>query len=102
MCDVQDCFVLPGEAVDKQHKVVVCRMVIKTKGKQTQVKVKKIKWQKLDLEEHRVKFVDKVKATLDTKGSKTWERASKAIRETAVELLGRTPGKAGKIEETLW
>ena len=102
MRNVQDCYVLPGEAVAKQHKVVVCRMVIKTNGKQTPVKVKKTKWWKLNLEEHRVKFVDKVKAILDTEGSKTWERASKAIRETPVEVLGRTSGKAGKKEETWW
>ena len=102
MRNVQNCYVLPGEAVAKQHKVVVCRTVIKTNGKQTLVKVKKTKWWKLSLEEHRVKLVDKVKAILDTEGSKTWERASKAIKETAVEVLGRTSGKAGKKEETWW
>ena len=102
MHNLQDCYVLPGELVAKQHKVVVCRTVIKTNGKQTPVKVKTTKCWKLNLEEPRVKSVDKMKAILDTEGSNTWERASKGVRETVVEVLGRTSGKVGKKEETWW
>ena len=47
----QDCTVLPGEAVAKQHKLV------QTKYRRKENKIKKTKWWKLNDEEHRKNFV---------------------------------------------
>ncbi|XP_047492419.1 uncharacterized protein LOC125041473 [Penaeus chinensis] len=66
---IQDCYVLPKEAVAKQHKLVVCKEVER----------------KLDMEER-----------------KEWSTLSGVVRETAVEVLGRTSGRKGKKEETWW
>ncbi|XP_042859552.1 uncharacterized protein LOC122245693 [Penaeus japonicus] len=57
---VQDCRVLPMEAVAKQHKLVMCKAVLETKGKQRLVKIRKTRWWKLNEEEPREQFTKKV------------------------------------------
>ena len=78
----QDCYVLPGEAVAKQHKVVVCKLVMETKGRTAMVKTKKTKWWKLNQAEHREKFVEKVSVALAQEEVRTWEVVSNAMRDS--------------------
>ena len=98
----QNCYVLPGEAVAKQHKVVVCKGVLETNGKMTSVKIRKTKWWRLNQVEHRKKFVGTMREALQEEEKCTWEVVSDVMRKTAQQVLGVTSGKMGKKEETWW
>jgi len=98
---VKDCYVLPGEAVAKQHKLLVCKTVLQTKGKQKQVRIPKTRWWKLNEKEYREEFVQKIEGKLIEK-ERTWSILSTAVKEIAKEVLGVTSGKRGKKEETWW
>ena len=98
----QNCYVLPGEAVAKQHKVVVCKGVLETNGKMTSVKIRNTKWWRLNQVEHREKFVGTMREALQEEEKCTWEVVSDVMRKTAQQVLGVTSGKRGKKEETWW
>ncbi|XP_063615696.1 craniofacial development protein 2-like [Penaeus indicus] len=99
---VQDCKVLPGEAVAKQHKVVICTATMKTETRKKPDRTRKTRWWKLNEQEHREKFVEKVREGMEAQAEKTWAESSRVLTETAKEVLGVTSGKPGKKEETWW
>ena len=59
---VTDCFVLPKEAVAKQHKLVVCKVRMQQPKKVKPTVAKKTRWWKLNEKEYREKFVQEVEA----------------------------------------
>ena len=98
--DLQNVQELPKEAVAKQHKLMVCKAEVQIKGGQRQERFKRTHWWKLNEEEHREKFVKAMKEELVQK-EWSWEEMSMKMRVMAKEVLGVTPGRAGKKEETL-
>ena len=97
----QGCKVLPGEAVAKQHKLVVGRLELQIKYGRKENKIKKTKWWILNDEEHRKNFVRTVKEKMEQRHKETpWETVSDVLRNVAKETLREAYGKAGKKEET--
>ena len=68
---VQDCKVLPGEAVAKQHKILICTATIKTVTKNKNEKIRKIQWWKLNENEHRDRLVEKAVAAIKEQRDKS-------------------------------
>ena len=99
---VQDCKVLPGEAVAKEHKVVICTVTITSSTRAKNARISKTRWWRLKEAELRERFVEKAVAEINAKENKSWEETSKVLRETANEVLGKTSGKPGKKEKTCW
>ncbi|XP_047502966.1 uncharacterized protein LOC125048346 [Penaeus chinensis] len=99
---VQDCKVLPGEAVAKQHKVVTCTATVKAEKTKKRERTRKTRWWKLNESEHREKFVEKAMAAINEQREKSWEETSRVLKDTAKEILGVTSGKPGRKEETWW
>ena len=99
---VTDCFVLPKEAVAKQHKLVVCKVRMQQPKKVKPTVAKKTRWWKLNEKEYREKFVQEVEAKLRGETKRTWRTLSTVVRETGRNVLGRTSGKKGKNRETWW
>ena len=98
---VQDCKVLPKEAVAKQHKIVVCKTE-QTKGKKRLMRIQETQWWKLNDVEHEEQFVKKVHHELEQQEEHTWDVLSKMLKTVAKTVLGKTSGKAGKKAETWW
>ena len=71
------------------------------KGRQRQERFKRIRWWKLNEEEHREKFVKAMKEEL-VQEEWSWEETNIKMRVVAKEVPGVTSGRAGKKEETWW
>ena len=99
---VTDCFVLPKEAVAKQHKLVVCKIRMQQLKKVKPTVAKKTRWWKLNEKEYREKFVQEEDAKLRGETKRTWRALSTVVREMGRTVLGRTSGKKGKKRETWW
>ena len=99
---VTDCFVLPKEAVAKQHKLVVCKVRMQQLKKVKPTVAKKTRWWKLSEKEYKEKFVQEVEAKLRGETKRTWRALSTVVRETGRTVLGRRSGKKGKKRETWW
>ena len=101
---VRDCKVLPKEAAAKQHKVVACNAEIITRGKQRTQRQKKTRRWKLNESEHRTEYARNAEDKLESinEEERSWETVSKAMRDTATGVLGKTSGKSGKMEEAWW
>ena len=97
----EDCKVLPKEAVAEQLKLMVCKVEMKTKGRQRQERFKRTRWWKLNEEKHREKFVKAMKEEL-VQEEWSWEETSMKMRIVAIEVLGVTSGRAGKKEKKWW
>ncbi|XP_063615634.1 uncharacterized protein LOC134788734 [Penaeus indicus] len=89
------------EVMAKQHKLVICKVKMKQHRQMKQTGTRKTRWWKLNEEEHRDKFTQRVETELGEK-EKTWGELRTVVRKTAEEILGRTSGKKGKKEETWW
>ena len=102
---VQDCKVLPNEAVAKQHQLVISKLELETKCRRKERRTRKTRWWKLNGDEHHKEFVRKVEEELDQgqlEEDVPWEVVSNVLRIAAKETLGETSGKAGRKEETWW
>ncbi|XP_047502440.1 uncharacterized protein LOC125047936 [Penaeus chinensis] len=99
---VQDCKVLPGEAVAKQHKVVTCTATVNAEKTKKRERTRKTRWWKLNKSEHREKFVENAMVAINEQREKSWEETSRVFKDTAKEILGVTSGKPGRKEETWW
>ncbi|KAI5623219.1 hypothetical protein C0J50_17006 [Silurus asotus] len=65
--EIGDCKVLAGDSVARQHRMVVCRMVLEVKKKKRRVKKKterRIRWWKLKVEDYIVRFGEEVRQGL--------------------------------------
>ncbi|XP_051782811.1 uncharacterized protein LOC127527635 [Erpetoichthys calabaricus] len=102
--EIEDCKVVAGEIVVKQHRMVVCRMTLEIKkGKRVRAEPR-IKWWKLKREDCKVEFREEVRQALG--GSEelpdSWETTADVVRVTARRMLGVTSGKMNEEKETWW
>ncbi|KAI5630253.1 hypothetical protein C0J50_10328 [Silurus asotus] len=88
--EIGDCKVLAGDSVARQHRIVVCRMVLEAKKKRRRVRTeRRIRWWKLKEEESSVRFREEVRQTLG--GGKEvlddWATTAGVMREEARKVL---------------
>ncbi|KAI5102778.1 hypothetical protein C0J45_8130 [Silurus meridionalis] len=63
--EIGDCKVLAGDSVARQHRMVVCRMVLEAKKKRRRVRTeRRIRWWKLKEEECSVRYREEVRQRL--------------------------------------
>ncbi|KAI5619805.1 hypothetical protein C0J50_20571 [Silurus asotus] len=102
--EIGDCKVLAGDSVARQHRMVVCRMVLEAKKKRRRVRTeRRIRWWKLK-EECSVRFREEVRQGLS--GVKEvlddWATTAGVMREAARKVLGVTSGNRKEDKETWW
>ncbi|KAI5100918.1 hypothetical protein C0J45_9904 [Silurus meridionalis] len=103
--EIEDCKVLTGDSVARQHQMVVCRMVLEAKKRRRRVKTeRRIRWWKLKEEECSVRFREEVRQRLS--GVKEvlddWATTAGVMREAARKVLGVTSGNRKEDKETWW
>ncbi|KAI5628469.1 receptor tyrosine-protein kinase erbB-3 precursor [Silurus asotus] len=103
--EIGDCKVLAGDSVARQHRMVVCRMVLEVKKKRRRVRTeRRIRWWKLKEEECSVRFREEVRERLS--GVKEvlddWATTAGVMREAARKVLGVTSGNRKEDKETWW
>ena len=100
MCD---CKVMLNESVAKQHRIVVCKMVLMVKKKAEKVKPK-IRWWKLKETSCQEAFKQEVTRIPGGKNrlANEWDKTTKMLRKTAETVLGVTFGKRKGDRETWW
>ncbi|KAI5086583.1 butyrophilin-like protein 3 [Silurus meridionalis] len=103
--EIGDCKVLAGDSVARQHRMVVCRMVLEAKKKRRKVRIeRRIRWWKLKEEECSVRFREEVRERLS--GVKEvlddWATTAGVMREAARKVLGVTSGNRKEDKETWW
>ena len=84
-----DCKVILNEGVAKQHRMVVCKMVLMVKKKAEKVKPK-IRWWKLKETSCQEAFRQEVTRILGGKDelSDEWDKTAEMLRKTAETVLG--------------
>ncbi|XP_065675781.1 uncharacterized protein LOC136091988 [Hydra vulgaris] len=100
--EFSDCKVVPGESVAKQHRMVICRMVLEVKKKKRVRAEPKIRWWKLKDEDRCVKFRDEMRQALGDGVLDTWDETSNTVRYVARKILGVTSRQKKKDKETWW
>ncbi|KAI5089302.1 histone H4 transcription factor [Silurus meridionalis] len=103
--EIGDCKVLAGDSVARQHRMVVCRMVLEARMKRRRVRTeRRIRWWKLKEEECSVRFREEVRERLS--GVKEvlddWATTAGVMREAARKVLGVTSGNRKEDKETWW
>ncbi|KAI5108302.1 hypothetical protein C0J45_1896 [Silurus meridionalis] len=103
--EIGDCKVLAGDSVARQHRMVVCRMVLEAKKKRRRVRTeRRIRWWKLKEEECSVRFTEEVRQGL-VGGEEVlddWAATAGVMREAARKVLGVTSGNRKQDKETWW
>ena len=101
MCD---CKVILNECVAKQHRMVVCKMVLMVKKKKTEKVKSKMRWWKLKETSYQEAFRQEVTRILGGKDGlpDEWDKTAEMLRKTAQTLLGVTFGKRKEDMETWW
>ncbi|KAF7689332.1 hypothetical protein C0J45_1026 [Silurus meridionalis] len=93
--EIGDCKVLAGDSVAKQHRMVVCRMLLEAKKKRRRVRTeRRIRWWKLKEKDSSVRFREEVRQGLDG-GEEVlddWATTAEVMREAARKVLGVTSG----------
>ncbi|KAK3524879.1 hypothetical protein QTP86_011079 [Hemibagrus guttatus] len=104
--EINDCKVVVGESVARQHRMVVCRMTLMVcKKKRSKIEIeKKTKWWKLKKEECCEEFRQKLRQALGGQVvlPDDWETTSEVIRETGRKVLGVSSGRRKEDKETWW
>ncbi|KAI5627956.1 hypothetical protein C0J50_3222 [Silurus asotus] len=103
--EIGDCKVLAGDSVARQHRMVVCRMVLEAKKKRRRVRTeRRIRWWKLKEEECSVRFREEVRERLS--GVKEvlddWATTAGVMRKASRKVLGVTSGNKKEDKETWW
>ncbi|XP_051776131.1 uncharacterized protein LOC127526080 [Erpetoichthys calabaricus] len=102
--EIEDCKVVAGESVVKQHRMVVCRITLEVKKRKRVRAEQRIKWWKLKKEDCKVEFRVEVRQALG--GSEelpySWETTADVVRVTARSVLDVTSGKRKVEKETWW
>ena len=100
MKEIENCKVIAGESVAKQHRVVVCRMCLEAKKRKSLRAEPKIRWWKLKEEECCVKCREMTMHTLggNKERLEEWTYIAEVLRQNARQVLGvsfgrRKPGK---------
>ncbi|KAI5086660.1 hypothetical protein C0J45_23939, partial [Silurus meridionalis] len=103
--EIGDCKVLAGDSVARQHRMVVCGMVLEEKKKRRNVRIeRRIRWWKLKEEECSVRFREEVRQELGD-GEKVlgdWETTAGVMSEAARKVLGVTSGNRKQDKEKWW
>ncbi|KAG2457342.1 CFDP2 protein, partial [Polypterus senegalus] len=101
--EIEDCKVVAGESVVKQHRMVVCRMALEIKKRKRVRAEPRINWWKLKKEDCKVEFREEVREALG--GSEelpdSWETTADVVRVTARRVLGVT-FRMRKEEKETW
>ena len=97
---MNDCKVLHGDSVVKQHRMVVCRVKRVTRVKGGYTVEPNLRWWKLKKEEYRLMFQQKVKEELGEVFAEDWEKTAEALRVVAKDVLGASSGKKKVLTET--
>ncbi|KAI5611767.1 hypothetical protein C0J50_1408 [Silurus asotus] len=103
--EIGDCKVLAGDSVARQHRMVVCRMVLEVKKKRMRVRTeRRIRWWKLKKEECSVRFREEVRQGLGggEEMLDDWGTTGGVMREAARKVLGVTSGNRKQDKETWW
>ncbi|KAK3507722.1 hypothetical protein QTP70_034827, partial [Hemibagrus guttatus] len=104
--EISDCKVVVGESVDRQHRMMVCRMTLLVcKKKRSEIEIeKKTKWWKLKKEECCEEFRQKLRQALGGQVvlPDDWETTAEVIRETGRKVLGVSSGRRKEDKETWW
>ncbi|KAF7702306.1 hypothetical protein C0J45_23141 [Silurus meridionalis] len=103
--EIRDCNVLAGDSVARQHRMVVCRMVLDSKKKRRRVRTeRRIRWWKLKEEKCSVRFREEVRQGLG--GGKEvlddWVTTGGVMRVAAKKVLGVTSGNRKEDKEMWW
>ena len=101
MCD---CKVILNECVAKQHRMVVCKMVLMVKKKKAEKVKPKIRWWKLKESSYQEGFRQEVTRILGGKDRlpNEWDKIAEMLRKTAETVLEVTFGKRKGDRETWW
>ncbi|KAK3522855.1 hypothetical protein QTP86_005668 [Hemibagrus guttatus] len=101
--EINDCKVVVGESVARQHGIVVCRMTLMVCKKRTEIE-KKTKWWKLKKEECCAEFRQKLRQALGGQVvlPDDWETTAEVIRETGRKVQGVSSGRRKEDKETWW
>ena len=99
MCD---CKVILNECVTKQHRMVVCKMVLMVKKKKAEKVKPKIQWWKLKETSYQEAFRQVVIRIMGGKDGllDEWDKTAEMLRKTAETVLGVTFGKRKGDRET--
>ena len=101
MCD---CKVILNECVAKQHRMVVCKMVLMVKKKKAEKVKPKIRWWKLKETSYQEAFRQNVTRILGGRDGlpNEWDKTAEILRKTAESVVGVTFGKRKGDRETWW
>ena len=113
LCDVQkeeflkeicNCKVIVNKWVAKQHRIMVCKMVLMVKKKKAEKVKSKIRWLKLEETNCQEAFRQEVTRTLGDKDGlpNEWDKTAEMLRKTAQIVLGVTFGKRKGDRDTWW
>ena len=91
--EVVDTKVIVGKSVAKQHRIVVCAIIIWTKWRKAPKPVKRIKWWKLKDLKVKNKFKMEVIKSGILGGKEDWQKVAEMIRSMARMELGERSGK---------
>ncbi|KAI5089396.1 hypothetical protein C0J45_20804 [Silurus meridionalis] len=103
--EIGDCKVLARDSVARQHRMVVCRIVLEVKKKRRRVRTeRRIRWWKLKEEECSVRFREEVRQGLGggEEVPDDWGTTAGVMREAARKVLGVTSGNRKEDKETWW
>ena len=100
---VNDCKVIPGEAVAPQHRPLILEMELeKPKRTKKRSREKKIKWWNLTNEKFELKFITQVGETIENNwDGSTYEVVERDIVEIARRELGES-GRGKYVEKETW
>ena len=90
---VLDCRVLPNESVARQHRPVVCRLKRELNRIKRRKGTKKTRWWKLNEQEHRKEFEQKMVTKIQEIEDPSWKNLSEEMRKSGREMLGESLGK---------
>ncbi|KAI5616961.1 hypothetical protein C0J50_23549 [Silurus asotus] len=102
--EIGDCKVLAGDSVARQHRMVVCRMVLEVKKRRRRVWTeRRIRWWKLKEKDCSVRFREEVRQELGAGEEVLDNCGTTAEEERQLEnVLGVTSGNRKKDKETWW
>ncbi|KAK3517402.1 hypothetical protein QTP70_008930 [Hemibagrus guttatus] len=104
--EINDCKVVVGENVARQHRMVVCRMTLMDcRMKSSKIEIeKKTKWWKLKKEECCEEFRQKLRQALGGQVvlPDDWKTTAEVIRESGRKVLDLSSGRRKEDKETWW
>ena len=102
VCDAQEPRLTP--VISEQRLPRQERARLKKRVQKLRIGTLKIKWWKLEEEEVKVKFKEKVMIEVRPKedANEWWEETSQVIRKVAEEVLGKTSGKGTPQGKDTW